>query len=145
MHLDQLMHAADEVVRGFAFGHVHVSPGLMRIEEYQQVRGAVTPIFMVDARWLARLRWPWNSSLVDELDRSFIGAHHRTARVGDLAKQVEHIFHPRDVLGINAGNAPHLVLPWLDRLLGQSPTPRQRVRTHRRDQQRLLASITTTV
>ena len=82
------------------------------------------PEFVIDARRPARLRRPWDSSLTDELDRGLIETRHRTARVGGFAIKVEHIFHPRNVFGIDAGNAPHLALPGLDRLLGQSSTHR---------------------
>ena len=62
------------------------------------------------------MRQPWDSSPTDELDRGLIEAHHQSARVGDFAIEIEHIFHPRNVLGIDAGTAPHLalheLLPW---------------------------------
>ena len=103
VHLDQLMHAAGEIVSRLAFGHLHVPPRLMRIEKYEQVRGAVAPVFLVDARGLTRPRRPWDARLTDEWDRGLIEAHHRSARVGDFAMEVEHLFHPRNVLGIDAG------------------------------------------
>ena len=43
----------------------------MRVEKHEQIRGAIAPIFIVDRRWLSRLRRPWSSSLADELDRQF--------------------------------------------------------------------------
>ena len=151
----------------FAFGHLDVSPRLMGIEKDEQVGGAVAPIFVIEPGGLARLGRPRESRLADELHRGFIEAHHRAARVGSLSVEVKDIFHPRHVLGIDAGNAPHLALPGFDRLFAQAPThrlaresfmpgaldplvgqqfqrpacpPRGRVRTRHRDQQRLLAT-----
>ena len=124
MHIDQFAHAEGEVVGRFTFGHLHVSPRLMGIEEDEEVGGAVAPIFVVDTGGLARLGRPRESCLADELHRGLIEAHHRAARVGRVRVQVKDIFHARHVLGIDVGNAPHLALPRLDRLLGQAPAHR---------------------
>ena len=57
--------------RSRATAYLHVPPRPMRVEKHEQIRGAIAPIFIVDRRWLSRLRRPWSSSLADELDRQF--------------------------------------------------------------------------
>ena len=38
---------------GLAFGDLHVSPRAIRVEEHEQIRGAVASVFIVDVRGFA--------------------------------------------------------------------------------------------
>ena len=56
------------------------------------------------------MRPPWDSGLTDERDRDLIEANIRSTQVGNFAIETERIFHPRNVLGIDAGTVPHRAL-----------------------------------
>ena len=65
-----------------------------------------------------------------------------TQRIGLLGIEVEHILHAGDVLGVDLGDAPHVLLPGLEMVLGQASAdglPRQTVMVgqldHRASQQ----------
>src|ERR1700722_18932686 len=53
----------------------------------------------------------------DELGGAFVEADHGPLRVRLLGIEVEHILHAGDVLGVDLGDAPHVLLPRLEMVL----------------------------
>jgi len=91
----------------------------MRIEEDEQIGGAVATVLVVVAFELTRLGRNGLTHLADELDRGFVEADHRPLWIGRFGIEVEHVFHAGDVLAIDPGNAPHVPAPRLETVLGQ--------------------------
>src|SRR5215468_2222397 len=60
----------------------------------------------------------------DQLPWRLVEADDRTQRIGWLSVEVQYVFHPGHVLGVNDRNAPHLLLPWLEWQLGQPASHR---------------------
>ena len=98
--------------------------GRLRIEEDEQIGGAVAPILAVVALDLPGLGRDRLAHLADELDRALVEADHRPLRVGRFGIEIEHILHAGDVVGVDLRNAPHLLAPRLEIVLGQAPAHR---------------------
>ena len=124
VNVGEFAHAGGEVLRRAALGDLHLAPGAVRIEEHEQVGGAVAPVLAVVALDLPGLGRDRLAHLADELDRALVEADHRPLRVGRLGIEIEHILHAGDVVGIDLGNAPHLLAPRLEIVLGQPPAHR---------------------
>ena len=85
-----------------------------------RVRGPVALVFAVVALKLTRLGRDRLAHLADELDRALVEADHRPLWVGRLGVEIEHVLHAGDVIGVDLGNAPHLLAPRLEIVLGQA-------------------------
>src|SRR5215471_12161275 len=77
----------------------------------------VLAVVALDPAWLRCDRLAY---LANKLNRAFVEADHRAFRIGRFAIEVEHVLHPRDVLGIDPGNAPHLLAPRLQVVFRQA-------------------------
>lgn len=86
----------------------------MRIEEDEEIGGAVAPVFAVEAFQLPGLGRDGLTHLADKLSGAFIKADHGALGVGLLGVKVEHVFHAGDVFGIDLGDAPHVLAPGLE-------------------------------
>src|SRR6266702_42010 len=109
--------------------------------------------------------WDRLADLANELGRALIKTDDRTLWIGLFGIEIEHILHAGDVFAIDLRDAPHVLVPGLQIIVGQTPThgltgdivvlskPDQltceklqrpagaacgRARTGRRDKQRLL-------
>ena len=70
------------------------------------------------------LELAYQADLADQLGRALVEANHWPPRVRLLGVKVEHVLHARDILAINLRNAPHLLPPGLERVLGKPPAHR---------------------
>ena len=96
----------------------------MHVEDDEQIGGAVAAILVIVTFELARLGRDRLAHLADELDRAFVEADHRALRIGRFGIEVEHILHAGDVLAIDLRNAPHVLAPGLEVVVGQTPAHR---------------------
>src|SRR5258707_11425120 len=78
-------------------------------------------ILAVVALDLARLGRDRLAYLADELGRALVETDHRALRIGCFGIEVEHILHAGDVFAIDLWNAPHVLAPRLEVILGQTP------------------------
>ena len=124
MDVGEIAHAGGEVLRGAALGDLHLAPGTVHIDEHEQVGGAVAPVLAVVALDLARLGGDRLAHFADELDRALVEADHRPLRVGRFGVEIEHVLHAGDVIRVDLGNAPHVLAPRLEIVLGQAPAHR---------------------
>ena len=113
-----------EVFGGAPIGDLHLAPGAVRVEEDEQIGRAVAPVLAVVALDLSRLGRDRQAHLADELDRALVEADHRPLRVGRFGVEIEHVLHAGDVIGVDLGNAPHVLAPRLELVLGQTPAHR---------------------
>ena len=60
-----------------------------------------------------------SARFADELGWAFVEADHGPLRVKLLGIEVEHILHAGDELGVDLGDAPHVLLPRLEMVLGR--------------------------
>ena len=90
----------------------------------EEIDGAVAAVLAIVTFELTRLGWDRLADLADELGRAFIEAHHRVLRVRGFGVQVEHVFHACNVFRVDLGNALHVLSPWLQIVLGQTPAYR---------------------
>src|ERR1700674_488350 len=81
---------------------------------------AVAAILVVEAFGPSRRRRDRLARFADELGGAFVEADHRPLRVWLLGIEIEHILHAGDVLGVDFGDAPHVLLPGLEMVLGQA-------------------------
>jgi len=103
------------------------------VEEDEQVDRAVAAILAVVAFELARRGRDRLARLADQLGRALVEAHHRPPRIGGFGprvrplagprtgSEVEDILHAGDVGAVNLRNAPHVLAPRLEVVLGQAP------------------------
>ena len=105
-------------------GDLDLAPRPVHVEEDEQIGGAVAAVLAVVALELARLGRDRLAHLADELDRALVEADHRPLRVGRFGIEVEHILHAGDIFGVDLGNAPHVLAPRLEIVLGQAPAHR---------------------
>jgi hypothetical protein len=122
--VDELAHALGEVAGRPMLGDLDLAPGPVRVEEDEQVDGAVAPILVVITLELPRFGRNRLAHLADELGRALVEAHHRPLRIGRLGIEIEHILHARDIGAVNPRNAPHVPAPGLEVVLGQAPAHR---------------------
>src|SRR5271157_5325744 len=118
--IDELAHAKGEVVSGAMISDLDPAPRAMGIEEDEEIDGAVAAIFVVEALEPSGCGRDRPARFADELGGAFVEADHRPLRVRLLGIEVEHILHPGDVLGVDLGDAPHVLLPRLEMVLGQA-------------------------
>src|SRR4051812_46058240 len=57
MNVGQIAHAGSKILRSPLRGDLHMSPRLVRIEEHEQISGAITLVFVVIPLRLAGLGW----------------------------------------------------------------------------------------
>ena len=98
--------------------------GRFTSREHEQVRGAVAPVLAVVALDLSRRGRDRLPHLADELDRALVEADHRSFRIGRFAVEIEYILHAGDVFRIDLRNAPHVLAPRLEMVLGEPTTHR---------------------
>ena len=118
------------------------APRAVGVKEDEEIDDAVAAILVVEALEPSRCGRDRLARFADELGGAFVEADHRPLWVRLLGIEVEHIFHPGDVLGADLGDAPHVLLPGLEMVLGQASAdglPRQTVMVgqldHRASQQ----------
>jgi hypothetical protein len=124
VEIDQVLHALGEVLCGASVRHFHPSPGMVGVEEDEQVGGSVALVLTVEALELAGLGRNGFSHLADELGGAFVEADDGTAWVRRLGVEIEHVLHARDIFGVHRGYAPHVLAPGLEMVLGQTPAHR---------------------
>jgi hypothetical protein len=64
-----------EIAGGPVIGHLHITPGLVRIEEDEQIRCAVALVFAIVPLGLARRGRDRQTGLADQLGRAFVEAN----------------------------------------------------------------------
>src|SRR5271166_2125281 len=140
--IDKLAHAKGEVVSGATTRDLDPAPGAMGVKEDEEIDGAVAAILVIEALGPSRCGRDRLARFADELGWAFVEADHWPLRVRLLGIEVEHILHAGDVLGVDLGDAPHVLLPGLEMVLGQASAdglPRQTVMVgqldHRASQQ----------
>src|SRR5450432_935681 len=84
--VDQFAHAVGEVLVGAAVGDLDLAPGLMGVEEDEQIDRAVAAIFAIVA-----LKLPWFGGdrfahLADELGWALVKADDRSVGIGRFIK-----------------------------------------------------------
>ena len=121
MDVDEVSHAGGEVRGGAPARDLDVSPGSVGIEEDEEIGGAVALVLAVVALEFARVGGDRGSHLADELGRALVEADDRVLRIGRLGLEIEHVLHAGDVLGVDLGDAPHVLAPGLEVVLGQTP------------------------
>src|SRR4051794_37409088 len=122
--LDELAHASGEVEGRTLLGDRDLAPGAVRVHEHEQVHRPGTPVLVVEALHLPRRGRDRLAHLADELGRALVEAHDGALRVRCLGIEVEHVLHAGDELAVDARDAPHLLTPGLERVLGEAPTSR---------------------
>src|ERR1700732_702714 len=124
MNIDELAHALGVVFCRAPFGDLDLAPGTMHVEDDEEIDGAVAAILVIVAFELARLGRNWRAHLADELDRAFIEADDWSLGIRRFGIEVEHVFHAGDVFAIDLRNAPHVLAPGLEVIVGQAPSNR---------------------
>src|SRR6202040_2032555 len=97
------------------------APRAMHVEENEQVGRSVALVFAVVALELSRHGQDRLARLADELDRALVEADHWTLRIGWFGVEVEYVLHAGDTLAVHLRDAPHVLAPRLEVVLGQAP------------------------
>src|SRR5271166_3812772 len=92
----------------------------MGVKEDEEIDSAVAAILVIEALGPSGRGWDRLARFADELGGVFVEADHRPLRVRLLGVEIEHILHAGDVLGVDLGDAPHVLLPGLEMVLGQA-------------------------
>src|SRR4051794_40013262 len=122
--LNKLAHASGEVEGRTLLGDRDLAPGAGRVHEHEQVHRPGTPVLVDEALHLPRLGRDPLPHFADQLGRALVEAHDGALRVRCFGVEVEHVLHAGDELAVDARDAPHLLTPGLERVLGQTPTHR---------------------
>ena len=115
--VDEIAHAACEVLRRPPVRDLDPAPGSVGVEEDKEIGRAVAPIFAVETLQLSRPGGNGQARLADDLGRAFVEADDRALWVWLLVVEIEHILHAGDVFGVDLGNAPHVLAPRLEVIL----------------------------
>ena len=86
----------------------------MRVEEDEQIGGAIALVLAIVALQLARLGLDRLANLADELGRAFVETDHRALPIGLFGIEIEHVFHAGDKLAVDPRDAPHVLPPGLE-------------------------------
>ena len=87
--VDEIAHAACEVLRRPSVGDLGPAPGSVGVEEDKEIGRAVTPIFAVETLQLSRRCGNGQARLADELGRAFVEADDRVLWVWLLVVEIE--------------------------------------------------------
>src|SRR5690349_21800075 len=98
MHIGQLPQAVREIQDAAMLSHLELSPAGVWLGEDEQVAGSFALVFEIVTLNLARRGAHDRPHLADQLIRSLIQAHARTARVVGFGIQLEYILHMIDKL-----------------------------------------------
>ena len=121
VNVSKLAHADGEVHGGAAVADFDLAPGLMHVEEDEQIGRTVALILAIVALDLARLGRDRLADLADELGRALVETDDRVLRVGRFGIEIEHILHAGDIFSIDMRNTPHVLAPGLEVVFGQTP------------------------
>src|SRR5215469_4581116 len=124
MGVDEFAHTLGEVASRAVLGDLDPAPTAMDIEEDEQIGRAVALIFAVIAFELPRRGWDRLTYLADELGWALVKAHHRPLWIGYLGVEIEHVLHVGNVGAVDLRDAPHVLAPRLEMVLGEAPTHR---------------------
>ena len=119
--IDEIAHALCEVDARALVGDLGMSPGAIHVYEHEDIRRAVAHVLVVDSSGLPGLGPNRDTRFADQLPGCFIEADDRSPRIRRLGVEIEDVFHSRHVLGVDRRNAPHLLLPRLQRHLAGDP------------------------
>ena len=118
--IDEFALAKGEVVSGATISDLNPAPRAMGIDEDEEIDGAVAAILLVEALEPSGCGRDRLARFADKLGGAFVEADHGPLRVMLLGIEVEHILHAGDVLGVDLGDAPHVLLSRLEMVLGQA-------------------------
>src|ERR1700730_138684 len=124
MDVDEFAHTLGEVTGHAVFGDLDPAPAAMDIEEDEQIGRAVALIFAVVAFELPRAGCDRLTHLVDHLGWALVEADHGPLWVGGFGVEVEHVLHVGNVGTVDLRDAPHVLAPRLEMVLGEAPTHR---------------------
>src|SRR5262245_28730178 len=124
MDVDEIAYALGIVFCRSPLGELDLPPGAMHVEENEEIDRPIATILVVVTFEPAR---PWRNrlpDLADDLHAAFVEAHYRPARIGCLSIEIEHVLHSGDVFAIDLRNAPHVLAPGFEVILGQTSPDR---------------------
>ena len=124
MDIGQIAHALGEVARGSVVRHFYMPPGFMRVEKHEQIGRAVSLVFAIVA-----LRLTGAAGIGSRTSQSTVLDFRRSKPPDAWDRPLRHKgrAHPpygRHRNAFTSGNAPHLVEPRLQIVLGQTPADR---------------------
>jgi hypothetical protein len=111
VRIGEIAHAVGKIAGGPVIGHLHMTPGLVRIEEDEQIRCSVAFVFAIVSLGSARRGRDRQTGLADQPGRAFVEANYRALRIVVLGVQVEHVLHAGDVSAVDSRNTPHVFAP----------------------------------
>lgn len=109
MVVDEGFHLPGEVVRRALRADLDVAPSGLRLEREEEIGGAAPAVFIIDARRAPRCGWQRRADFLKQLPGLLIEADHRPLGIIGLGIESEHLFHPPDEIGPDAGDAPVLL------------------------------------
>src|SRR4051812_1627548 len=121
MDIDEIAHASGMVFRRSPFGDFDLAPGTMHVEENEEIDRAIATILVIVTFEPTRAGRDGLTRLADELHRTFVEAHHRPLGIRHLGVEIKHVLHAGDVFAVDQRNAPHVLAPGLEAILGQAP------------------------
>src|SRR5215468_6271840 len=124
MGVDEFAHTLGEVASRAVLGDLDLAPAAMDIEEDEQIGRAVALIFAVIAFELPRLGWDRLAHLADELGWALVKTDHGPLWIGCFGVEIEHVLHMGNVGAVDLRDAPHVLAPRLEMVLGEAPTHR---------------------
>jgi len=120
--VDEIAHAFREVDAGPLIGDLCVAPRLVDVDKHEDVGSPVAHILVVETSSLARFGAHRHALFTDQLSWRFIEAHDRMPLVGRFGVQREYVLHASDILGVDLGDAAHLLQPRLELQLVEPTT-----------------------
>jgi len=112
--INQQPHLLCKIPPGSSRGDIDLSPARQRLHKEEEIRRALTLVFIVTARRAARSQRQWRARLTDQLHRAFVKTDLRPPRISWLGVQIQHILHVPDKGRTHAGDTPLFFLPRLE-------------------------------
>jgi hypothetical protein len=74
VRIGEIAHALGEVAGGPVVGHLHMAPGLVGVEEDEQIGRAIALVFAIVSHRLSRCGRDWQAGFADQLGRAFVAS-----------------------------------------------------------------------
>jgi hypothetical protein len=90
-----------------AIRHFHMPPAFERREHHEEIRGAVSFVFIIAAHRAPRLHRDRGPRIAEQLPAGLVKKHKGTIRIARTFVNVQHIFHGRTKAASAAGGMTH--------------------------------------
>ena len=109
--LDDVAHAMREIYLCATFRHQYLTPASLGLADHHQFSNSIALVLDIFSCRASRLYRNGLAHFADQLLGTFVKTHYGPRRIIRSGVQIKHIFHRRDKVRADCGDAPLLYLP----------------------------------